>query len=188
MEARSVATGLRDRILGFWYYGDRALLAVLAVPGMAGAVFAWLAHVAYSDHQQIRSQLERNASLRCLAENVYYEGRGEPRDGQRAVAEVTMNRVASPRFPGTVCAVVHEKRLDAERGRYVGAFSWTELDLHEPSGRAWQRAMAVAVSVYDGSQPPLVPDALYYHATRVKPRWARVKRPLKRIGNHIFYR
>ncbi|MCK4867057.1 MAG: cell wall hydrolase, partial [Alphaproteobacteria bacterium] len=35
-----------------------------------------------------------NNQLECLALNVYFEARGEPREGQVAVAHVVMNRVA----------------------------------------------------------------------------------------------
>ncbi|NIO43392.1 MAG: hypothetical protein GTO41_26515, partial [Burkholderiales bacterium] len=55
--------------------------------------------------------------LNCLALNVYHEARGEPMAGQYAVAEVTMNRVASRRYPNTVCKVVFQKKWDVLRGR-----------------------------------------------------------------------
>ena len=105
------------------------------------------------------------------------------------VAEVTMNRVGSGRFPDTVCDVVHEARWDSVRNRYVGAFSWTELDsLGEPYGYEWRRAMAVASTVYDNNQEaPLVDGALFYHATRISPDWAQSKTRVARIGRHLFY-
>lgn len=184
---RSSPARCRDRLLDFWHCGDRALLGLLAIPGAVVAVMGSLMHFAHSDHIRLRAEQHRHAELRCLAENVYHEGRGEPLPGQRAIAEVTLNRVASPRFPDTVCKVVHEKRLDRIRGRYVGAFSWTEIDVGEPAGKAWERAWQVALTAYEGGGPALVPGALYYHAARVTPRWARQKRALTRIGEHIFY-
>ena len=73
--------------------------------------------------------------LRCLARNVYFEARGEPEAGQYAVAEVTMNRKVSGRYPNTVCGVVYERQ----------AFSWTAVDiLPEPEGEAWSRAQEIA--------------------------------------------
>lgn len=178
----------RDRLLDAWYLGDRRVLALLVIPLAMAGVLGSLVYFAYTDHQRLRAEQHRRAELRCLAQNVYYEGRGEPADGQQAIAEVTLNRVASPRFPDTVCGVVHQRRFDALRGRYVGAFSWTELELRPPSGPAWRRAMAVAEGVYDADRPPLVPQALYYHSVRARPRWARSKTPLARIGAHVFYR
>ena len=69
--------------------------------------------------------------------------------------------------------VVHAGHFDPIRGRYVGAFSWTEFDeLEPPRGYEWRRAMAVASTVYDNNlEAPLVNGALFYHATRVKPDW-----------------
>jgi spore germination cell wall hydrolase CwlJ-like protein len=131
----------------------------------------------------------RDAELECLAENVYHEARGEPLEGQYAVAEVTMNRLRSSSFPKSICEVVHEKRWDTLRRRHVGAFSWTELDdLNAPRGAAWQRAREVAVAVYDGAHAPRVPTALYYHAKYIKPSWAKPSRRVATIGSHVFYR
>ncbi|HSC16758.1 MAG TPA: cell wall hydrolase [Gammaproteobacteria bacterium] len=131
----------------------------------------------------------RDAEIKCLAENVYHEARGEPLEGQYAVAEVTMNRVRSTRFPDSVCEVVHEKRWDVRRRRDVGAFSWTELDaLRPPRGAAWQQALEVAAAVYDGEHKPRVPNALFYHANYIKPSWARTNRRVATIGSHVFYR
>jgi N-acetylmuramoyl-L-alanine amidase len=105
------------------------------------------------------------------------------------VAEVTMNRVASGRFSDTVCGVVYQKRWDPLRNRYVGAFSWTELDTGPiPNGEEWQQAWKVAEVVYYRKNAPMLEDALFYHATYIKPDWAREKRKIARIGNHVFYR
>jgi spore germination cell wall hydrolase CwlJ-like protein len=132
---------------------------------------------------------KRRLDLRCLAENIYFEARGESLDGQRAVAEVTLNRQRSPNFPHTVCEVVYDTRWDPLRRRLVGHFSWTELDkLPTPSGDAWEQAKAVATAAYDDTYQPVVPGALFYHATSIRPAWAKTKRVVATIGNHIFYR
>jgi spore germination cell wall hydrolase CwlJ-like protein len=121
---------------------------------------------------------QRAADIECLAENVYYESRGEPLAGQYAVAEVTMNRVASRDFPNSVCAVVHQR----------GAFSWTYAnDLAPPHGYEWRRAKSVAGTVYDNGEAPLVKGALYYHATRISPDWAPTRSQVALIGRHLFY-
>jgi N-acetylmuramoyl-L-alanine amidase len=120
----------------------------------------------------------RASELQCLAENVYYESRGELLVGQYAVAEVTMNRVRSPMFPDTVCEVVHAR----------GAFSWTgATGLAEPRGYEWRRARAVASAVYDNPEAPLVNGALFYHATYVSPDWAPSRDQVALIGRHLFY-
>ena len=130
-----------------------------------------------------------NRQLTCLALNIYHEARGEPKAGQYAVAEVTMNRVASPRYPNTICEVVYQKNWDSIRRRYVGAFSWTEFDVKPKlKKRSWHRAVAVAKAVYYQEEAPRLEGALFYHATSIKPSWARHKTPVAHIGQHIFYR
>lgn len=178
---------LWDRCLDFWYGLDKGyvLLALLAAL-LAGVGFG-VVHLAQTGHARTLAEQQRRNELRCLAENVYYEARGEPEAGRYAVAEVTLNRVASPGFPDSVCAVVHQRRLDPVRRRYVGAFSWTETAQRRPYGAAWNGAVAVATASYDARQPARVPGALYYHARSVKPRWAAARQPLTTIGNHVFY-
>ncbi len=139
--------------------------------------------------QSARAHAERERAVRCLALNVYHEARGESRAGQRAVAQITLNRVASPRFPDDVCAVVFEKRWDRLRRRYVAAFSWTELDpVTDTGSRAWRRSLAVAREALAGATDPRLDGALFYHARRIRPSWARGQQPVARIGRHLFYR
>jgi spore germination cell wall hydrolase CwlJ-like protein len=147
------------------------LAVTLAV--MAAATFStWL------EKSEARAAARRIVDLQCLAENVYYESRGEPLVGQYAVAEVTMNRVASRAFPNSVCEVVHSR----------GAFSWTyNTNLSEPYGYEWRRAKAVASSVYDNIEAPLVNGALFYHATHVSPGWAATRVQVAFVGRHLFY-
>ncbi len=133
----------------------------------------WILRDAEPDGEFLASELD------CLARNVYYESRGEPMVGQYAVAEVTMNRVASSLFPDSVCTVVNAR----------GAFSWTgDESLKEPYGYEWWRAQAVARSVYENHASPYVDDALFYHAIYVSPRWARTRDQVALIGRHLFYR
>jgi len=192
----------RYRISFAWYCLDKGAVAFYAMLPLPFVFLGLLGYFLAQDHRErliaaavaseeaaSQEAATRNAELNCLAENVYYESRGEPLDGQYAVAEVTMNRVASSLFPKSVCEVVHEKRWDVRRKRDVGAFSWTELDsLGQPHGVAWQQAREVATAVYDGTHEPTVPNALYYHAKYIKPRWARPNRRVATIGSHVFYR
>jgi N-acetylmuramoyl-L-alanine amidase len=141
--------------------------------------FAWKSTVTYHDERR---------TLVCLALNVYHEARGEPELGQYAVAEVTLNRVASKHYPNTVCGVVYEKRWDSLRQRYVGAFSWTEFDtVAPPKDSEWERAQRIAEEVYYRRRPPELKDALFYHANYIRPSWALDKKPVAYIGRHIFY-
>lgn len=187
-KVRSLPADLRRNLLFFWLTRDTGDLIFLILLGLPIITLGFFFHFAYTDQMRIDSEQQRHADLTCLAGNIYFEARGEPMAGQYAVAEVTMNRVASPRFPGTVCEVVHEKRWDTSRKRYVGAFSWTELDsVSWPKGIALQRAMTAAVAVYDNQEEPRVPGALFYHAKNISPRWSKTKKPIAEIGSHKFY-
>lgn len=157
----------------------------LVLAGLAGAVATAFGLLLNSLHTAKVEQQD----LACLARNIYFEARGEPRAGQYAVAEVTMNRVASARYPNDVCGVVYQKNWDALRKRYVSAFSWTEFrSVPEPEGKQWRQAWQIAQEVYYRRNEPKLGNALHYHADYIKPSWSRKQTPLARIGNHVFYR
>jgi len=118
------------------------------------------------------------AEIFCLAKNIYHEARGEPFEGQIAVAQVTLNRVAAGTFNKTVCGVVYAH----------SQFSWTlESRRRVTDVKAWESAVDIAAAVLTGSVR--LPDfkALYFHTKQVNPRWNRKKRVVAVIGNHIFY-
>lgn len=127
--------------------------------------------------------------IKCLALNIFHEARSESIKGQRAVASVTLNRVASKRYPNNICDVVYEKRWDRIRKRYVGQFSWTEFDQPPKlKSKAWYQAWRIASTAYNEKDKKQLKGALFYHAKYIKPSWARKKKPIARIGSHIFYR
>jgi len=130
------------------------------------------------------AELDYSSSLDCLALNIYHEARGEPRDGQLAVAMVVMNRVNDPRFPNSVCDVV--KQGGEARGCQ---FSWwCDGRSDRPTDRlAWAESRRVAEAVLAGNLEDPTGGALWYHADRVRPAWrmAIVKGP--KIGSHVFY-
>jgi spore germination cell wall hydrolase CwlJ-like protein len=117
----------------------------------------------------------------CLANAIYFEARGEPLQGQLAVAEVVMNRAASGRYPGTFCEVVTQRAQFSfvHHGRIPQADRGSE---------AWRRAVGVARVAVEGLAPRLLPTScLWYHANYVSPSWGRRLAETTRIGLHIFY-
>jgi spore germination cell wall hydrolase CwlJ-like protein len=189
------------RRLTYWLADARESLAFLAMLALMVLGALSIVYFAYLDGTRIEpARLEatvrenryaqrRAEDLECLAENVYFEARGEPLAGQYAVAEVTLNRTHARNFPHTVCQVVHEKHWDPGRRRFVADFSWVELGASSPEdGPAWRQAMNVASSTYDDLRAPVVPGALFYHAANVSPCWSKSRQRLATIGNHIFYR
>lgn len=118
-----------------------------------------------------------SALVMCLALNVYYEARGEPWEGQVAVAKVTMTRAA--REDKNVCEVVYAKKQ----------FSWTLKKQKAPEGIAWINARAVARRALTGRlkyDPSW--GATHYHATYVKPKWSRSMKLASVVGRHKFYK
>lgn len=123
------------------------------------------------------------AAAMCLALNVYFEARSEPIVAQFAVAQVTMNRVASDKYPDTVCDVVWQHKQ----------FSWTHDGKSDKpkEAKAWDTAQWVASAVLDDDDNSLsvVPlDTLHYHAEYVNPHWTVYCERVGKIGIHIFYR
>ena len=185
----------------YWFAGAKDGLAFSAMLGLLILGVLGIVYFAYVDgtrieparieaaQQEASHTLQRADDLQCLAENIYFEARGEPLAGQYAVAEVTLNRTHAQNFPHTICQVVHETRWDPSRRRYVADFSWMERGALSPEdGPAWRQALAVANAAYDDLHAPIVPGALFYHATNIRPGWARSRKPIATIGNHIFYR
>ncbi len=122
-----------------------------------------------------------DAEFDCLASAVYFESRGEPLEGQLAVAEVIINRMRSGRFRDTICNVVKQP----------SQFSFVRRGVIPEANRssaAWQRAVAIAHIAMNNLHDVTGEDSLFFHATYVSPAWGRPARRIARIGNHIFYR
>lgn len=179
---------LRRSIVFYWHTHERGGILVLSVLVLVVVIMGAFVHFSIAGHDRSRDIRTRTQDLTCLAKNIYYESRGEPIDGQYAVAEVTMNRVASKHYPNTVCEVVYQENFDVIRKRNVSAFSWTELDVTSPAnGKLWKRVWQIAEEVYDERSEPRADGALFYHSKSIRPRWSRRKRPIAKIGNHVFY-
>lgn len=185
--SRALSGAWRDLVF-FWHTHEKGGYAVVSVLALVLVAFAFFVHVSIIGHDRRQDVRTRTQDLNCLAKNVYHEARGEPIDGQYAVAEVTMNRVASKHYPNTVCEVVYQKNFDVIRKRNVSAFSWTELDITAPvDEEIWEQAWKIAEEVYDERAKPRVEGALFYHSRYIRPRWSKRKRRIAKIGGHIFY-
>jgi hypothetical protein len=125
------------------------------------------------------------SSLDCLTQAVYYEAASEPEQGQRAVAQVVLNRVRHPSFPNSVCGVVYQ---GSER-RTGCQFTFTcDGSLRRtPSTGLWLRARQVAESALRGRIEASVGMATHYHTDWVFPYWAPNLKKITRVGTHIFY-
>ncbi len=112
----------------------------------------------------------------CLARAVYFEARGEPLEGQLAVAQVILNRVASGRFADSVCGVISQH----------GQFSFDKTRTPAES-RDWRTAKAIAAIAATAAWDVIAPRATAFHATRINASWSNLHK-VSTIGNHVFYR
>lgn len=130
----------------------------------------------------------------CLAENIYFEARGEPLEGQYAVADVVIYRTMHANFPNTICEVVHQALYyDIDKTRpimHMCQFSWRcdGLDIIVHDNHAFTKALYIANDILnDPEYPGFIDYALFYHANSVQPEWTESMKQVDKIGNHIFY-
>jgi N-acetylmuramoyl-L-alanine amidase len=127
------------------------------------------------------NHIERSEAY-CLAQVIYFEARGEPVEGQIAVAQVTLNRQASKLFPNTVCAVVYQTKPVCQYSWYCNSKS-----NNLPANKAASNAKALANKLLTNKLTDITRGALFFHASSINPRWHKLEKTVE-IGNHIFYR
>lgn len=147
--------------------------------------------LAKGDHKWALNPLPKKtysaAQRRCLGIGVYFEARGEPVKGQRAVAQVILNRVKNPAYPNSVCGVVYQNKH--KRNRCQFSFACDRIRDRIKSKEHWAVATGVANDAIDGKVwLKSVGSSSHYHADYVRPRWRRSMKRLTKIGRHIFYR
>ncbi|WP_375392930.1 cell wall hydrolase [uncultured Sphingomonas sp.] len=172
---RQLAPGVSERALAA--LPDRALAPVpqAAAPDAPPPFLA-----------QAATEADAARARDCLTAAVYYEARSEPVDGQRAVAQVVLNRVRDRAFPHSVCGVVYQGVGAGRACQFSFACDGSMLRPRQPS--AWALAERVATMALDGDVMAAVGNATFYHANYVLPWWASSLVRLGAIGNHIFYR
>lgn len=131
--------------------------------------------------------LDSYRALNCLTSAIYYEAGNEPEDGQRAVAQVVLNRARNPIWPSSVCGVVYQgtERTDL---RCQFTFGCDGSMARVPAAAAWVRARRIAQEALAGRVYAPVGLATHYHTLAVRPDWSGSLRPVAVIGAHIFYR
>ena len=131
---------------------------------------------------------EKERQLQCLTQNIYWEAASEPFEGKVAVAQVTMNRMNSGKFPDSVCGVVQQRNVIYEK--VICQFSWFCETAHKTKPvhpRLYEESEAVAKKVlFEGFRLDSMREALYYHADYVNPKWNKDR--VGTIGRHIFYK
>jgi len=176
-----------NSILKFISFTIMALLLWAAVNLLGWAVTTKLANNDVSTTNNVTAQI-RDQQLACLAKNVYHEAGSEPFEGKIAVAQVTMNRVASGKFPDDVCQTIYQKNIFYER--VICQFSWTcdrSLKFKPVNPDNYDQSMIAAQKVLlENYRLPGLSDALFYHADYINPKWNKTQ--VAKIGRHIFYK
>lgn len=135
-----------------------------------------------------------SAAVMCLAMNIYHEARGEPLAGQLAVGFSTMNRVASKRYPDTVCGVVHQAKYHGwdmvNPIKHRCQYSWfcDGLSDNPQDGKAMLESVLISKHIFAETITDISEGATHYHARYVNPYWADDMTVVLEIGQHIFYK
>ena len=122
----------------------------------------------------------------CLTEAIYYEGALEPEVGQRAIAQVVLNRVRHPEYPNSVCGVVFQGQHLSTGCQFT--FTCDGSRARAPMPSLWRKANLVAKAALGGSVAKEVGLSTHYHADYVQPYWSHTLDQSGQIGRHIFYR
>lgn len=132
------------------------------------------------------SATDRARALQCMTMAIYYEAASESDAGQRAVAQVVMNRVAHPAFPHTVCGVVFQGSERSTGCQFT--FTCDGSLNRKPVATFWDRARKVALAALDGYVYAPVGLATHYHTMAVHPYWDNSMANVTTIGAHRFFR
>ena len=132
------------------------------------------------------SGVSKARAQRCLAQAVWYEAASENEAGQRAVAQVVLNRVAHSSWPSSVCGVVYEGSNRSTGCQF--SFTCDGSLRRSASGASWSRAQRVAAAALGGDVYAPVGHATHYHTLWINPYWASSLESVGTIGAHKFYR
>ncbi len=132
-----------------------------------------------------RNPVDSLRSAICLTTAIYYEAASESDDGQRAVAQVILNRVRHPSWPNTVCGVVYQGS-DGPVCQF--SYACDGAMARRPQLAQWIRASRIAREALAGYVYAPVGASTFYHTPQVNPAWNKKMIVSHVIGNHIFFR
>lgn len=130
--------------------------------------------------------IERARALDCLTSAIYYEAAFEPEPGQRAVAQVVLNRLRHPHYPKSVCGVVFQGSERTTGCQFT--FTCDGALARPPTPFFWERARKIAEQALSGHVAKDVGYATHYHTMWVVPYWSSSLVKTAAIGGHIFFR
>lgn len=186
-------------------------------PGIAGVVIESAKDTLSSIVTTITTPVINVKELQCLARNIFYEAANEPEEGKVAVGLVTLNRLQDGRFGNSICGVVNQrtvfrvpKQITVKRegwfttktetqtvyvDKAICQFSWRcegTRPVKKDDDR-WIESQRIARELLEDQDNHSMfraryADALYFHATHIRPAWAHQKSLVNRVGGHRFYK
>ncbi|MDB5706613.1 MAG: SleB-like protein [Sphingomonas bacterium] len=129
---------------------------------------------------------QRARAIDCLAAGVLYEAGDDP-EGQRAVAQVVINRARHPAFPKTICGVVFQGYERPTGCQFTFTCDGALAKHHWPDA-AWVRARATATAALSGAVYRPVGYATHYHTDWVVPYWQSSLDKIAAVHTHLFFR
>jgi hypothetical protein len=194
---------MMDRVMKAHPRANCAVVGAIALVALSGAVIREISH--YADDLRTLASLpdhifvtespialvkaENAAQAQCLAEVMYYEARGEGIEGQKAVAEVVLQRTYDRDYPATVCGVVYDG-VQPDRRDCQFSFACDGTLLKPKDSPVWGRMRLLADKIVSGAVKLSgeTGHAIAYHNMGVAPAWAETMLKTAEIGNHIFYK
>ena len=123
--------------------------------------------------------------IEILARTIYGEARGEYRNGKVAVAWVILNRTSAPRWKSDIMSVcLQPKQFSCWLPKDPNFQKLKSIQMDDVH---YRECYGVAIAVCTGVDADNTSGSKHYHASKIKPNWARGKTPVCRIGNHSFY-
>ena len=132
------------------------------------------------------SSLDTARAVDCLASAIYYEAGNEALEGQKAVAQVILNRVRHPAYPKTICGVVYQGQERSTGCQF--SFSCDGSMARIPAAALWQRLRNLSQSMLTGTVYAPVGWATHYHTDWVVPVWSAKLDKIRAEATHLFFR
>lgn len=127
-----------------------------------------------------------DSQVKCLAEAIYFEARGENLLGQYAVAEVILNRVDSDKFPNSICSVVSEGASKLHSCQF--SYNCDGKLEYINDIKTYKRILKLSSMIHGGTARMLTGGAIFYHSRDVAPSWVTKLKKTGEIGRHLFYK
>lgn len=164
----------------------RAICTLLASMAVLSATAA--TPLSYIPVSYIKTHLP-DREVQCLAKNIYFEARNQDEYGKFGVAQVTLNRVDSPRFPDSICKVVFQPSKLPQK-RHLCQFSWYCDGIPDRIHNKiqYEESKRIAILAILHRDRDITGGATHYHASYVRPWWAKKLERTVKLGDHIFYR